>query len=185
MFRPISSHHLFLGVVVSSVVWLGAVVSYGQTTLDDATILALFDQANSADIETGRLGVERAQSKDVKSLANGVASDHQVVRRMGRDLTKTLGLVPTLPPTNPALAEHTESLAMLRAEPDASFDCAYLTHEIAFHTAVIDAMKNTLIPSARDPKVRGLLKKVLPGFEHHLMATRSLAARRHATCAGA
>ena len=36
--------------------------------LDDATILAIFDQANTADIVTGRLGAKYAVSEEVRAL---------------------------------------------------------------------------------------------------------------------
>ena len=62
--------------------------------LDDATILARFDQANAADIVTGRLGAKYGASAEVRALATMVVTDHVAVQQMGRDLAKKLKLIP-------------------------------------------------------------------------------------------
>jgi hypothetical protein len=54
--------------------------------LDDATILAIFDQANTADIVTGRLGAKYGASEEVRALGKMVATDHVAVLQMGRDI---------------------------------------------------------------------------------------------------
>ena len=48
--------------------------------LDDATILAIYDQANAADIVTGRLGAKYGASEEVRALGRMVASDHAAVQ---------------------------------------------------------------------------------------------------------
>src|SRR5215813_13090480 len=67
--------------------------------LDDATIFAIFDEANSTDIAIARLGVKKAQSADVRELARSVADDHEQVQEMTRTLAKKLNIVPR-PPDN-------------------------------------------------------------------------------------
>src|SRR5215207_7517389 len=52
---------------------------------DDATIVAIFDAANGADIETGRLAAERGASREVRAFGAMLARDHATVRQMGRD----------------------------------------------------------------------------------------------------
>jgi putative membrane protein len=145
--------------------------------LDDAAILSIFDQANTADITTARLGVKRAQSSEVKALAAMVLTDHEAVQQMGRTLGKNLGIIAVPPDNDTALADQAKAYAALQAVPPADFDQAYLLHEIAFHQAVIDAVKGTLLPSITHPDLKALVTKVLPGFEHHLAATRQVAAR--------
>src|SRR6185369_5419209 len=68
-------------------------------TLDDATILAVFDQANAVDIFTGRLGAKQGSSEEVRALGRMVATDHVAVQQMGRDLARKLQVMPT-PPDN-------------------------------------------------------------------------------------
>src|SRR5688572_12212999 len=67
------------------------------TTLDDATIVAIFDNANTVDIETGKLAAKRGHSNAVRQFGAMLARDHAMVRQQGRDLAKKLGVIPTPP----------------------------------------------------------------------------------------
>jgi putative membrane protein len=148
-------------------------------SLDDATILALFDQANGVDIVMGRLGWQRGRADEVRALGRQVAADHEGVQQQGRQLARKLGLVPTLPAGDTGLSDQAKTMLRLRTLPAESFDRAYLANEIAFHAGVVDAVKTTLIPAARSPELRALLEAVLPAFQHHLDATRVVAAKLH------
>lgn len=143
--------------------------------LDDATILAIFDQANMADITTGRLGLKKGHSEEVKTLARMVVNDHGQAQHLGRELAHTLGIVP-LPPDNDKSVElQAKTLALLESKSGSEFDKAYLLHEIAFHQSVIDAIQTNLLPAAQNPQLKALIEKVLPGFQHHLAATKAAA----------
>src|SRR5215217_8081043 len=65
--------------------------------LDDPTIVAIFDAANTADIETGTLAAELGSSKEVRDFGAMLARDHKMVRQQGRDLAAKLGVTPTPP----------------------------------------------------------------------------------------
>lgn len=168
------------GAILSAVIACGALAcgcASAADKLDDPTILAIFDQANAADIWTARLGVKRAHSGEVKALARMVATDHEAVQQMGRDVAKKMGVIPS-PPDNDASAEaQAKAIAILQTKSGPEFDQAYLRHEIAFHQSVITAVKNVLLPSIKNGELRELVTKVLPGFEHHLAATKEVAAK--------
>ena len=142
--------------------------------LDDATIVAIFDAANSADIETGALAAERGSSKEVRDFGAMLVRDHQQVRQMGRDLARKLGVTPTPPADDASAKQHAEAMARLRTLKGAAFDHAFLQHEAAFHQAVIGAVKSTLLPAVRNGELRELVVKVAPAFEAHMLAARNL-----------
>ena len=144
-------------------------------TLDDATILAVFDQANQADILTGWLGAKYGDSEDVRALGRMVARDHAAVQQMGRELARKLDIVPTPPDGDTSVADAAKTIALLQSKRGSEFDRTYLKHEVAFHQAVIDALRGTLLPAAKSGELRHLLESVLPGFEAHLAATKSAA----------
>lgn len=81
------------------VLGLGGAEVMAGAKLDDATILAIFDEANMADISTGRLGLKKARSEEVKTLARMVVTDHEHVQHLGREVAHEIGVVP-LPPDN-------------------------------------------------------------------------------------
>ena len=153
---------------------MSAYAAEGQR-LDDATILAIFDQANSEDIHTGRLGAKYGASKEVRALGRMVATDHVSVQQMGRDLATKLNIIPTPPDGDTSIMTQAKAISELQSKRGADFDKAYLLHEIAFHQSVIDAIKGTLLPAISNPELKALFLNVLPGFEHHLAETKAAA----------
>lgn len=143
--------------------------------LDDATIVAIFDQANMADITTARLGLKKGQSQEVRDLARMVVTDHKAVQRMGRELADELGIIATPPDNDTSLSDQAAAYETLQSMSGEAFDHAYLKHEIAFHASVIEAIETTLLPAIENPKLKALVEKVLPGFKHHLAATKAAA----------
>lgn len=144
-------------------------------TLDDPTIVAIFDAANTADIETGELAAKQGHNKEVREFGAMLARDHQTVRQAGRDLAHKLGVTPTPPADDASARKHAEVLASLRAKHGVEFDRAFLQYEIAFHQSVLDAVKSTLLPAIDNAELEALVVKVAPAFEAHMIAAQSLA----------
>ena len=146
----------------------------GQAKLDDPTIVAIFDAANTWDIETGNLAAKKASSKAVRDFGAMLARDHTTVRQQGRDLAAKLGVTPT-PPKDFAMAkDHANALAKLNATGGTSFDRAFLEHEVAYHKAVLDAVATTLLPALKNQEVKDLVNKVAPAFQAHMLAAQNL-----------
>ena len=161
------------GFIALNTLFSNAVVAGAK--LDDATILAIFDQANSVDVFTGRFGAKYGHSAEVRELGVMTATDHVAVQQMGRDLAKKLGIFPTPPDTDTSVADLAKTLAFLKTKYGKEFDKAYLKHEVDFHQSVVDAITRTLLPAIENDEFKELVKKVLPGFEHHLAETKALA----------
>lgn len=145
-----------------------------RAALDDATIVAIFDAANTADVETGDLAVQRGNSKEVRDMGAMFARDHRMVRQQGRDLAKKLGVTPTPPKDDQSAKQQAATMAMLRTKHGADFDKAYLEHEVAFHKAVLDAIDQQLLPAIQNEEVKALVQKVAPAFKAHMMAAEAL-----------
>jgi putative membrane protein len=142
--------------------------------LDDPTIVAIFDAANTYDIETGSLAVKKGHSRDVRDFGAMLVRDHRNVREQGRELAKSLHVTPT-PPKDFALAKaHVAAMRSLRAVKGKAFDRAFLQHEVDFHNAVIDAMTKTLLPAIQNARVKDLVTKVAPAFAAHRDRAQSL-----------
>src|SRR5215467_10191947 len=118
--------------------------------LDDPTIVAIFDAANTSDIETGDLGAKKGSTKEIRDFGAMLARDHKNVRQQGRDLAKKLGVTPTPPKDDDYAKAHAEAMTKLKALKGAEFDKAFLEHEIAYHDAVIAAVTNTLLPATKN-----------------------------------
>jgi putative membrane protein len=160
--------------VSGEVVPAASVAAVSDPTLDDATIVAIFDAANTADIETGQVAAERASSKEVRDFGAMLVRDHKMVRQQGRDLAEQLGVTPTPPADGASAKAHAAVMSTLRSKRGAEFDRAFLAHEVKFHQDVIDAIQTTLLPSIQNAKVKALVVKVAPAFQAHMIAAQDL-----------
>jgi putative membrane protein len=135
--------------------------------LNDPTIVAIFDAANTWDIETSGLAVKKGTTKDIRDFGAMLVHDHMAVRGQGRDLAKKLGVTPT-PPKDFAMAkDHYAAMKKLNRLSGKAFDRAYLEFEVAYHKAVIDAINTTLLPALQNQEVKALVIKVAPAFKAH------------------
>ena len=137
-----------------------------RVALDDPTIVAIFDAANTYDVEAGALAV--------RDLAQQFVNDHKAVRQQGRDLAKKLGVTPTPPKENPLAADHEKAMKSLKGQSGAAFDRAYAAEEIRYHQQVIDAIQGTLLPAIKNAELKALVEKVAPAFQGHLEAAKHL-----------
>ena len=142
--------------------------------LNDPTIVAIFDAANTADIETGTLAAEQGASKEVRDFGAMLARDHKTVRQQGRDLATKLHVTPTPPANDQSAVDHATAMKRLRGLHGAEFDHAFLQHEVAFHKAVIDAVTSTLLPAIQNAELKDLVVKVAPAFQAHMLAADNL-----------
>lgn len=143
--------------------------------MTDGEVLALFDEANTADIWTGRLAFSKAHSIEVRNLGAMVMADHEAVQQMARDLAKKQRISATPPANDDSAKALAAGVALLQSKTGEEFDRAYLAHELKFHRDAIAAVKSTLLPTASNDELKALLTTVLAGFEHHLAETRRVA----------
>lgn len=141
---------------------------------DDPTIVAIFDAANTADIETGQLAAQRGGTEKIRAFGAMLANDHAQVRQLGRDLAKKLGVTPTPPKDRASADAHAAAMKRLRALSGKAFDRAFLEHEIAFHGAVVDAVTTTLLPAIDNAELKALVEKVAPAFVAHQKTAEKL-----------
>lgn len=165
-----------IGASAAALVLAGSAIprQASAQALNDPTIVAIFDAANTWDIETGGLAASRAKSKEVREFGAMLIRDHKAVRQQGRDLAKKLKVTPTPPKDFQMAKDHATAMASLRKLHGAAFDKAFLAHEVAYHKAVLDAVTNTLLPALKNQEVKDLVTKVGPAFQAHMIKAQSL-----------
>ena len=163
-------------------IWLVGAVLFAATpaaaqTLSDAQIAAIVTTANQVDVDAGRLAAERASTAQVKQFASLMVSDHTAVNQSAIELATRLKVVPEENETSRALkAGGVKNVGVLKALKGDAFDRAYITQEVSYHQAVIDALDKQLIPNAHNAELKALLVKVRPSFVAHLEHARKLQA---------
>jgi putative membrane protein len=141
----------------------------------DAEIAAIVVAANQVDIDAGKLAADKARSADVRTLAERMVTDHTGVNQQASALVKKLQVTPKSNATSESLARSgDQNLKKLRDLSGAAFDQAYVSNEVTYHQTVIDALDQTLIPSAKNAELRDLLVKVRPAFVSHLEHAKHL-----------
>jgi putative membrane protein len=144
-------------------------------TPSDAEIAAIVVAANQVDIDAGKLAADRAQSADVRTLAQRMVTDHTGVNQQASALVEKLHVTPKSNATSESLARSgDQNLKKLRGLSGTAFDQAYVSNEVTYHQTVIDALDQTLIPNARNAELRNLLVKVRPAFVSHLEHAKHL-----------
>jgi putative membrane protein len=142
--------------------------------LDDPTIVAIFDAANTSDIETGELGAKKGSTKEIRDFGAMLARDHKNVRQQGRDLAKKLGVTPTPPKDDDSMKSHAAVMKQLNSLSGPAFDKAFLQNEVGYHDAVIAAVTKTLLPAIQNAELKDLVTKVAPAFVAHRDAAKNL-----------
>jgi putative membrane protein len=142
--------------------------------LTEAGVVAIFDLANTADIETGSLGEQHGTTKEIREYGMMLRTVHVAVRQKGRDLAAKLGVTPAMPDGNTMAKDHAAAVARLKSLHGAEFDRAFLEHEQAFHAAVLAAVKSTLLPAIQNKELKDFVTSLAPAFEAHRLAAENL-----------
>jgi putative membrane protein len=141
----------------------------------DPQIAHIAVTANAIDVEIARLAQDRTTTPEILAFARTMITDHTAVNERAAALSERLGVTPEDNPVSQSLqdgaAEATVQLSGLEGE---AFDRAYVEREVAYHQAVLDALDQTLIPSATNAELRGLLEEVRPAIAAHLDHARAL-----------
>ena len=162
-------------VGLTALVPLGAMAADAGPT--DAQIAAIVVTANQVDIDAGKLAKATSKNAEVRDFAERMIVDHGGVNKSATELVTKLKVTPESNATSQALQKGgDDNLAALKKLNGASFDRAYVDHEVAYHQAVLDAVDKTLIPSASNAELKALLVKVRPAFVAHLEHAKQLQA---------
>jgi putative membrane protein len=140
-----------------------------QTTLSDPEVAAVAVAANQIDIKYGEIAKKRSKNADILNFAETMIKDHSAVIGQASDLVKKLNVTPKDNAVSQKLNSDAEQTRKsLNAKSGAEFDKAYIDNEVAYHKAVIDAVKNVLIPETENQELKDLLTNILPALDTHL-----------------
>ena len=143
--------------------------------LSDPEVAHVAVTANSIDIELAKLAQSRTANPDVKQFATTMITDHSAVNAQATALATKLGVTPKDNAVSQSLLKGAaEARAAIEPLKGKAFDKAYIDREVAYHQAVIDALKTVLIPTTSNAELKKLLVDVQPAFEAHLAHAKKL-----------
>jgi putative membrane protein len=158
---------------LKSILFFGLIsfISYGQqkNELSDAEVAFVAVVANQIDIDYAQIALKKSEDKDIKDFAQRMAEDHKAIIEQAAALAQKLGVVPKANAVSQSLLDGAEKTKKeLERASKKDFDKKYIDNEVAYHKAVIDAVKNLLIPETENAELKELLHAVLPALEVHL-----------------
>lgn len=133
------------------------------------TFVSEASAAGVAEIEAGKMALEKSTAADVKVFAKQMIDDHGKVNAELRSLAerKKLEVEDDASLTDKAKA----TLLDLR---DASFDPAYANNQVAAHEKAVELFTQAA-DNLTDPELQAFAKTHLPALKHHLEMARALA----------
>jgi putative membrane protein len=137
---------------------------------DDTKFMADLAHGNLAEIETGKMALEKSQSEPVKKFARQMVDDHTAALQELQTLAQAKGVKL---PDSPDM-KHKTMAAALKAMTGTSFDNQYMKRAgVNDHQQTV-ALLQKVEKTAQDPALKAMATKMLPTVQHHLqMAQQS------------
>ena len=137
--------------------------------LKDTDIAHVGVVANKIDISYAEIAKAKSKNKEIINFAETMIRDHQGVIDQATELVTKLGVNPSDNAVSQSLQkEAEETKALLQKKRGKAFDKAYIDNEVAYHKAVIDALKTLLIKQSDNAELREFLENIVPALEAHL-----------------
>jgi len=147
-------------------------------SMNDPQIATVALTAHQIDVDRGKLALKHTHNDEVKQFAEQMVHDHEAGIKEATDLAKRLGVKPQQSDTSKSLkADADKVTARLKKEKGAAFDKDYINTEVAYHQAVIDAVRNALVPGAQNAQLKTLLEMAVPTLEGHLQHAKMVQAQ--------
>jgi len=137
--------------------------------LNDPQIATIALTAHEIDIARGKLALKHSKNAEVKQFAQQMVDDHTAGKNEALALAKKLGVKAEGSAVSKSLNDGAKvAKRRLAKEHGAAYDKDYIDTEVGYHQAVIDAVKNTLVPGAQNAELKTLLQNAIPTLEGHL-----------------
>lgn len=151
----------------SSASGTGALVSR-----DDSNMMADLAHANIAEIETGKMALEKSRSEPVKKYAQQMVDDHTAALQELQALAQSKGV--KLPDS--ADLAHKTLAVTLKIMTGTTFDSQYMKRAgVNDHQSAVELLQK-IQKNAKDPELKAMAEKMLPSVQQHLqMARQSVA----------
>ena len=144
--------------------------------MSDADIAAIVTNANQGEVDQGNAALSRASSADVRAFAQMMVTDHTNALSQARTLFGNRNITPN---TSNSVASDLQSnsqqtISALGTYSGTSFDQQYINSQVQVHQWLLNSLDNTLIPGARDRRLRDFLQTQRTAVASHLDRARQL-----------
>lgn len=141
-----------------------------QVTRQDSLMMTHLAQANIAEIEAGRMALDKSRNEQVRKFAQQMVDDHTAALQALQTLAQDKGI--TLPDETDL--RHKSLATALKMMSGNTFDSQYLKRVgINAHQRTIELLQKAQSDS-KDAQVKAFVTKMLPGVQGHLQMARQI-----------
>ncbi|HEX8454727.1 MAG TPA: DUF4142 domain-containing protein [Longimicrobium sp.] len=154
----------------------GASVNASATVMTDANVAAVAHAANMDEIQTSQVALRRSQNAQVREFAQMMITEHTAVDQQMMQMLQAKNMTPQPNAAAQAAMQATQAtLANLNQRSGMDFDRAYMMHQVQAHRWTLTSLDQSLIPSTRDPEMKGFLStRVRPAVAMHLESAQRI-----------
>jgi len=170
----IRKHPFFLITAAAAALVLASATSAGQTAMSskgsaDSHFVMEAAEGGMAEVEMGKLAVDKASSPEVKSFGQKMVDDHSKANDELKQVASQKGI--TLP-AGPSAA-HKAKMDKMSKMSGPAFDKAYMDDMVADHKEDVAAFQKEA-RSGKDPDVQSFASKTLPTLQEHLKMAQDI-----------
>ena len=157
----------------------GAGTAATATTKSGASSLARGDrrfaekamEGGMAEVEAGKVAMDKAQDAQVKAFAKKMVDDHSKANAELTKIASAKGI------TAPAAVDggHKRKMDRMASKSGADFDRAYMDEMVDDHQATVRDFRSAA-KSAKDPEIKAFASSTLPTLEQHLQEAKTIEA---------
>lgn len=142
--------------------------SGGELARADRSFVSEAAMAGMAEVEAGRLAVQKASSPAVRQFAQKMVDDHAAANAELMKLAQTKGVAP------PAELDrsHRRAVTALEKQSGADFDRAYMKMQVSDHEKTVSRFEKQA-KSGQDAELRAWAQAKLPTLREHLRMARA------------
>lgn len=156
---------------------MSGTVPGARLTREDSSLMTNLTQANIAEIETGRLALEKSQNPQVRKFAQQMIDDHTAAQQQLQALAQAKGV--TL--TQETDLQHKTLATALRVLSGETFDSQYMKRVgVNNHQRTVELLQKAQ-KNSTDPEVRAMAAKMLPTVQSHLQMAQQMATQMGAS----
>lgn len=142
------------------------------STASDRGFATTAAQDSAAEIDMARMGLDKAQSPDVRAFARQMLDDHSANTTQLKRASQASGIsIPNTP-----AADDQADARRLAALTGSDFDRAYMRAMVQEHREAVSMFENEARNGA-DPNIRSFAQQALPKLRQHLAQAEAVAGR--------
>jgi putative membrane protein len=137
----------------------------------DRKILSKLSQANSEEVQLGKMAQKQASHSEVKKFGQRMSDDHSQMNTQIHQIVSKSGI--TLPKTSQP-SEHTETIKAMSSYSGKEFDRHYIETMLQEHRKDIAELQQ-YADTTTNPEMKSFMKSTLPILENHIRIAENVA----------